>query len=67
MYFQAKKDMFKKIVAPLVGKETAKLHKKEIVIKNLPNLPSKVKAKTPSLDEQTKNGEDTGLSSLFGH
>lgn len=59
--------MFKKIVAPLVGKETAKLHKKEIVIKNLPNLPSKVKAKTPSLDEQTKNGEDTGLSSLFGH
>ena len=67
MYFQAKKDMFKKMVAPLVGKETAKLHKKEIVIKNLPNLPSKVKAKTPSLDEQTKNGEDTGLSSLFGH
>ena len=67
MYFQAEKDMFKKMVAPLVGKETAKLHKKEIVIKNLPNLPSKVKAKTPSLDEQTKNGEDTGLSSLFGH
>ena len=59
--------MFKKIVAPLIGKETAKLHKKEIVIKNLPNLPSKVKAKTPSLDEQTKNGEDSGLASLFGH
>ena len=55
------------MVAPLIGKETAKLHKKEIVIKNLPNLPSKVKAKTPSLDEQTKNGEDTGLVSLFGN
>ena len=67
LYFQAKKDMFKKMVAPLIGKETAKLHKKEIVIKNLPNLPSKVKAKTPSLDEQTKNGEDTGLVSLFGN
>ena len=59
--------MVKKMVAPLIGKETAKLHKKEIVIKNLPNLPSKVKAKTPSLDEQTKNGEDTGLVSLFGN
>ena len=67
LFLQAKKDMFKKMVAPLIGKETAKLHKKEIVIKNLPNLPSKVKAKTPSLDEQTKNGEDTGLASLFGH
>lgn len=63
---QAKKDMFKKMIGSLIGKETAKLHKKEIVIKNLPNLPTKVKAKTPSLDEQTQNGEDTGLTSLFG-
>ena len=63
---KAKKDMFRKMIASLIGKETAKLHKKEIVIKNLPNLPSKVKAKTPSLDEQTRNGEDTGLASLFG-
>jgi len=64
---KAKKDMFKKMIASLIGKETAKLHKKEIVIKNLPNhlLPQKVKAKTPSLDEQTRNGEDTGLASLF--
>jgi len=65
---KAKKDMFKKMIAALIGKETAKLHQKEIVIKNLPNLlPSKIKAKTPSLDEQTRNGEDTGLASLFGH
>jgi len=64
---KAKKDMFRKMIASLIGKETAKLHKKEIVIKNLPNLPSRVKAKTPSLDEQTRNGEDTGLASLFGH
>eukprot|EP00092_Neocalanus_flemingeri_P018049 GFUD01019534.1.p1 GENE.GFUD01019534.1~~GFUD01019534.1.p1 ORF type:complete len:1164 (-),score=281.09 GFUD01019534.1:284-3775(-) len=64
---KAKKDMFKKMIAALIGRETAKLHQKEIVIKNLPNLmPSKVKAKTPSLDEQTRNGEDTGLASLFG-
>jgi len=65
---KAKKDMFKKMIASLIGKETAKLHQKEIVIKNLPNhlLPQKVKAKTPSLDEQTKNGEDTGLAGLFG-
>jgi len=65
---KAKKDMFKKMIASLIGKETAKLHQKEIVIKNLPNhlLPQKVKAKTPSLDEQTRNGEDTGLASLFG-
>ena len=37
--------MFKKMVAALIGKETAKLHKKDIVIKNLPNLPAKVKNK----------------------
>ena len=54
------------MIASLIGRETAKLHKKEIVIKNLPNLPSKIKAKTPSLDEQTRNGEETGLASLFG-
>ena len=60
--------MFKKMIASLIGKETAKLHQKEIVIKNLPNhlLPQKIKLKTPSLDEQTRNGEDTGLASLFG-
>jgi len=65
---KAKKDMFKKMIASLIGKETAKLHQKEIVIKNLPNhlLPQKIKLKTPSLDEQTRNGEDTGLASLFG-
>ena len=63
---KAKKDMFKKIVSSLVGKETAKLFQKEIVIKNLPNMAPKVKAKTPSLDEQTeRTGQDTGLASLF--
>lgn len=58
--------MFKKMVAALIAKETAKLHKKDIVIKNLPNLPSKVKNKTPTLDEQTRNGEDAGIAGLFG-
>jgi len=64
---KAKKDMFKKIVGSLAGKETARLFQKEIVIKNLPNMvPTKVKAKTPSLDEQTdRNGQDTGIASLF--
>ena len=47
LFLQAKKDMFRKMIAPLIGKETAKLHKREIVMKNLPNLPSEVKAKTP--------------------
>lgn len=63
---KAKKDMFKKLISSIVGKETAKLFQKDIVIKNLPNLPAKVKAKTPSLDEQTdRNGTETGLASLF--
>jgi len=65
---KAKKDMFKKLISRLIGKDMAKLFKKEIVIKNLPSLvPLKVKAKTPSLDEQTdRTGEDTGLLNLFG-
>lgn len=40
---KAKKDMFKKLIAKLIGKDVAKLFKKEIVIKNLPSLvPTKV-------------------------
>lgn len=35
---KAKKDMFKKLISRLVGKDMAKLFKKEIVIKNLPTL-----------------------------
>jgi len=64
---KAKKDMFKKLISELIGKDVAKLFKKEIVIKNLPNLiPSKVRPKTASLDEQTdRTGEDTGLVQLF--
>lgn len=64
---KAKKDMFRKMISSLQRKETAKMFQKEIVIKNLPNLvPSKMKAKTPSLDEQTeRNGQDTGLATLF--
>jgi len=64
---KAKKDMFKKLIAQLVGKDVAKLFKKEIVIKNLPNLqPTKLKPKTPSLDEQTeREGSETGLAALF--
>ena len=39
-----KQDMFKKLISQLIGKDMAKLFKKEIVIKNLPSLaPSKVK------------------------
>merc|ERR1712071_421107 len=61
---KAKKDMFKKIVNSLIGKETAKLFQKEIVIKNLPNMaPTKLKAKTPSLDEQTVRIPDWRRSS----
>ena len=64
---KARKDMFKKLIAQLVAKDMAKLFQKEIVIKNLPNLHStKVKAKTPSLDEQTdREGSETGLAALF--
>ncbi len=64
---KAKKDMFKKLIAQLVGKDVAKLFKKEIVIKNLPNLqPTKIKPKTPSLDELTdREGSETGLTALF--
>ncbi len=64
---KARKDMFKKLIAQLVGKDVAKLFKKEIVIKNLPNLqPTKLKPKTPSLDEQTdREGSETGLAALF--
>ena len=40
---KAKKDMFKKLISELIGKDVAKLFKKEIVIKNLPSLvPAKV-------------------------
>lgn len=65
---KAKKDMFKKLISRLIGKDMAKLFQKEIVIKNLPSLvPLKTKARVPTLDEQTeKTGEETGLSSLFG-
>ena len=46
---KAKKDMFKKLIAKLIGKDVAKLFKKEIVIKNLPSLaPLKVTHATPS-------------------
>jgi len=64
---KAKKDMFKKMISQLIGKDMAKLFQKEIIIKNLPQLhPLKVKAKTPSLDEQTdRTGEETGLLQLF--
>ncbi len=64
---KAKKDMFKKLIAQLVGKDVAKLFKKEIVIKNLPNLQhTKIKPKTPSLDELTdREGSETGLTALF--
>ena len=64
---KARKDMFKKLIAQLVAKDMAKLFQKEIVIKKLPNLqPTKVQAKTPSLDEQTdREGSETGLAALF--
>ncbi|XP_023336728.1 exportin-5 [Eurytemora carolleeae] len=64
---KAKKDMFKKLIAKLIGKDVAKLFKKEIVIKNLPSLvPTKIKARTLTLDEQVdRTGEDTGLCNLF--
>jgi len=61
---KAKKDMFKKLISRLVGKDIAKLFQKEIVIKNLPSLaPIKTKSKSPTLDEKTTG--DIGLTSLF--
>ena len=35
---KAKKDMFKKMISQLIGKDMAKLFQKEIIIKNLPQL-----------------------------
>ena len=44
---KAKKDMFKKLISKLIGKDIAKLFQKEIVIKNLPSLaPLKVNTQT---------------------
>jgi len=64
---KAKKDMFKKMITQLIGKDVARMFQKEIVIKNLPSLkPTKIRDKTPSLDEQTdKSGADFGLSGLL--
>jgi len=57
---KAKKDMFKKMISKLVGKDVARMFRKETVIKNLPSLkPMKVRDKTPSLDEQTKLGSNS--------
>jgi len=59
--------MFKKMITQLIGKDVARMFQKEIVIKNLPSLkPTKIRDKTPSLDEQTeKSGADFGLSGLL--
>jgi len=64
---KAKKDMFKKMITQLIGKDVARMFQKEIVIKNLPSLkPTKIRDKTPSLDDQTdKSGADFGLTGLL--
>ena len=59
------KNMFKKLIGQLIGKDVAQMFKNEVIIKNLPTLqPSKPRHKTPSL-EDTETSE-LGITSLFG-
>lgn len=59
------KNMFKKLIGQLIGKDVAQMFKNEVIIKNLPTLQvSKPRHKTPSL-EDTETSE-LGITSLFG-
>ena len=61
---RSKKDMFKKLIASIIGKDLAQMFKNDIVIKNLPTLQTQSrKQKTPSLEETEKG--DIGLGNLF--
>lgn len=60
---RAKKDMFKKLISQIIGKDVAEMFKHEVVIKNLPTLQVRPKQKTPSLEETEKS--DLGINNLF--
>lgn len=59
------KNMFKKLIGQLIGKDVAQMFKQEVVIKNLPTLQlSKPRHKTPSLEESEH--QELGITALFG-
>ena len=59
------KNMFKKLIGQLIGKDVAQMFKQEVVIKNLPTLMlSKPRHKTPSLEESEH--QELGITALFG-
>ncbi|XP_058974671.1 exportin-5 [Musca domestica] len=60
---KAKKDLFKKLTAPLVGRSMNQLFRHEIKIANLPPMPSQ-KLKNPTADIIDTN-QNAGLPSLF--
>lgn len=59
------KNMFKKLVVKLIGKDVAQMFKQEVIIKNLPTLmPAKPRHKTPSLEDSEHT--ELGITALFG-
>lgn len=60
---KAKKDIFKKLTAPLIGRSMNQLFRHEIKIVNLPPMPSH-KLKNPAADIIDAN-QNAGLTSLF--
>jgi len=59
------KNMFKKLIGQLIGKDLAQMFKQDVVIKNLPTLHIlKPRHKTPSLEES--ESQELGITALFG-
>lgn len=58
-----RREMFKKLVSEIIGKNVGQHFKREIDIKNLPPLFSPPRPKNPSVDEV--DNKDLGLCSLF--
>jgi exportin-5 len=52
-----KKDLFKKILMPVVGKNVGQLYKNEIIIRNLPQLISQVPSNRKRFQQQQHNNE----------
>ena len=60
------KNMFKKLVGHIVGKDIAVQGKNPVVIKNLPTLQLfKTRHKTPSLEESLGPNSELGITNLF--
>ncbi|KAK4329340.1 hypothetical protein Pmani_000289 [Petrolisthes manimaculis] len=60
---KAKKDIFRKIVSQIVGKNVGQAFKKEVHMTNLPPMFKKPRPKQPRVDD---TDTDIGLCSLFG-